>query len=146
MLKYDYFIAGRWRNKDKVKLILDAVRASGKTAYCFIENDYKGEVIKFDVNGNPDIFMKLSEQKPQNDPLIREIFNKDMNAQKNSDAFLLVLPGGTSSHIEAGAAFGMGKKCYAVGQLEKTETLYCIFDKIFPDIKSLQDWLSLNSV
>ena len=144
MLKYDYFIAGRWRNKDNIKLVLDTVRASGKTAYCFIENDYKGKSIEFDTNGNPDIFMKLSEQKPQNDPLIRKIFDNDMDAQKNSDAFLLVLPAGTSSHIEAGAAFGMGKKCYAVGQLEKTETLYCIFDKIFPDINSLQIWLDKN--
>ena len=28
------------------------------------------------------------------------------------------------------AAYGMGKKCYAVGIPEKTETLYCIFEKI----------------
>jgi len=39
------------------------------------------------------------------------------------------------------AAYGMGKKCYAVGIPEKTETLYCIFEKIFRDPKELSAWL-----
>ena len=33
-----------------------------------------------------------------------------------------------------GVAYVMGKKCYAIGTLEKTETLYHIFDKIFPSL------------
>jgi hypothetical protein len=43
--------------------------------------------------------------------------------------------------MEAGASYGMGKKCYAVGVPEKTETLYSIFDEIFPDIDSLKNWI-----
>jgi hypothetical protein len=35
----------------------------------------------------------------------------------------------------------MGKRCYAIGIPEKTETLYSIFDEIFPDVNSLEDWL-----
>jgi hypothetical protein len=86
--------------------------------------------------------MKQSEALPQDDPLIRKIFDKDIAAERAADNFLLVLPAGIAGHIEAGAAFGMGKKCYAVGQLEKTETLYCIFDEIFPDIAALEAWLA----
>jgi len=141
MQNYDFFIAGRWRNKDNIQPVLDAVRASGKTAYCFIENDYAGEAVEFKKDGDPDEFMKQSEALPQDDPLIRKIFEKDIAAERAANNFLLVLPAGIAGHIEAGAAYGMGKKCYAIGQLEKTETLYCVFDKIFPDMPALQAWL-----
>ena len=142
MVKYDFFIAGRWRNKDNVKKVLDLVRESGRTAYCFIENSYEGEVVEFKMDENPDVFMKQSEEMPQYDPLISKIFEADIAAERSSDNFLLVLPAGMAGHIEAGVAYGMGKKCYAVGRPEKTETLYNIFDEIFPDLSSLQTWLN----
>jgi hypothetical protein len=141
----DFFIAGRWRNKDNIKPVLDAVRACGKTAYCFIENEYPGEAVEFKLAGDPDAFMKQSEALPQNDPLIRKIFDADIAAEREAASFLLVLPAGNAAHIEAGAAYGMGKKCYAVGKLEKTETLYCIFEQIFPDITSLQAFLNSSA-
>lgn len=141
MIKYDFFIAGRWRNKDNIKPILDVVRSEGRSAYCFIENEYTGETVEFKLDGDPETFMKQSEALPQDDPLIRKIFNADITAEKESENFLLVLPAGIAGHIEAGAAYGMGKKCYAIGKLEKTETLYCIFDEIFPDVESLKRWL-----
>jgi hypothetical protein len=141
MATYDFFIAGRWRNKDNIKPVLDAVRAGGRTAYCFIENEYKGEAIEFKMDEDPGAFMKRLEAMAQDDPLIRKIFTTDINAEREADNFLLVLPAGIAGHIEAGVAYGLGKKCYAIGQLEKTETLYCIFDMIFPDLAALQAWL-----
>lgn len=146
MSKYDFFIAGRWRNKDNIKPVMDMVRASGKTAYCFIENAYEGEAVEFKQDGDPETFMAAFEALPQDDPLTRKIFEVDITAERESDAFILVLPAGIAGHIEAGAAYGMGKKCYAVGKLEKTETLYCIFDEIFPDLAALQAWLNRNKV
>lgn len=145
-MKYDFFIAGRWRNKDNIKPVLDAVRSAGKTAYCFLENEYKGEKVEFMMDGDPDAFMKKTEAMPQNDPFIRKIFEIDITAEKESKNFLLVLPAGIAGHMEAGAAYGMGKKCYAVGAPEKTETLYCVFDQIFPDVDSLNEWLRSSSV
>lgn len=141
MSKYDFFIAGRWRNKDNIKPVVDMVRTSGHSAYCFIENEYESETLSVKVDGDPEMFMKQSEAMAQDDPIIREIFDADISAERAADIFLLVLPAGIAAHIEAGAAYGMGKKCYAIGQLEKTETLYCIFDRIFPDLESLEDWL-----
>lgn len=143
MSKYDFFIAGRWRNKDNIRPVLDAVRASGKTAYCFIENAYEGEKLSFNADSQEDIetTMQASEVMPQDDPMIRKIFENDINGERDSANFLLVFPAGIAGHIEAGVAYGMGKKCYAIGKPEKTETLYCVFDKIFPSIESLQDWL-----
>ncbi|MGE5312771.1 MAG: hypothetical protein ACM3MA_02040 [Acidobacteriota bacterium] len=140
-MKYDFFIAGRWRNKDNVKAVLDVVRASGKSAYCFIENTYEGEKVEFRMDGNADDSMKKTEAMSQTDPFIQKIFETDMQAEKNSEHFILVLPAGIAGHVEAGVAYGAGKKCYAIGKPEKTETLYCIFEEIFEDAKALSRWL-----
>jgi hypothetical protein len=141
MAKYDFFVAGRWRNKDNVKRVLDAVRQNGKTAYCFLENDYKGEVVELRMDQDPEVFMKELEELPQSHPFIQKIFDIDMAAEREANAFLLVFPAGIAAHVEAGIAYGLGKKCYAIGKLEKTETLYNIFDKIFPDLESFLEWL-----
>lgn len=146
MARYDFFIAGRWRNKDNIKPVLDMVRESGKTAYCFIDNAYEGERLSFNADSQEDIeaTMQASEAMPQNDPMIRKIFEADIMGEREADSFLLVFPAGIAAHIEAGVAYGMGKRCYAIGQPEKTETLYCIFDKIFPDMEAFGGWLKRN--
>ncbi len=64
-----------------------------------------------------------------------------MEAEKNSDNFLMVLPAGKSGHIEAGVAYGLGKKCYAIGEFDATDSLYNIFEEIFKDEKELKEYL-----
>lgn len=49
---------------------------------------------------------------------------------------ILLLPAGTSAHIEAGIAFGLGKKLILIGKPEKPETLYFIFDEYYGTIES----------
>jgi hypothetical protein len=142
MSKYDFFIAGRWRNYSEVKKALDSVRAYNKTAYCFIENLYEGSKVEFKRDASIESIMQKLESLPKDDDFIKHIFQNDMQAQRDSDNFLLVLPAGISGHVEAGASYGMGKKCYALGIPEKTETLYGIFNEIFPDLESLENWLS----
>lgn len=125
-----------------VKEVLDLIRSKNKTAYCFIENLYEGEKVEFSLEGDIETIMQKLESLSQDDPFVRKVFMTDITAERESDNLILVLPAGISGHVEAGAAFGMGKKCYAVGKLEKTETLYCIFDKIFVDVQELGNWLS----
>src|SRR4029078_8696342 len=103
MAKYDFFIAGRWRNINNIKPVLDAVRASGKTAYCFIENEYEGEAVAFKMDDDPDILIKQTEELPQDDPFIRKTFALDIAAVSEAENLLLVLPAGIAGHIEAGA-------------------------------------------
>jgi hypothetical protein len=149
MTKYDYFIAGRWRNYENVKAALDVVRAAGKTAYCFIENHYTGEKVEFDplAVGEGDIESTMSslEGLSLDDPMVRKIFENDITGEREAINFVLILPAGISGHIEAGIAYGLGKRCYAIGQPEKTETLYSVFEKIFPDLRSFEDWLDKQS-
>ena len=65
-------------------------------------------------------------------------------SEKKANKFLLVLPAGRSGHIEAGIAYGMGKKCYAIGEYDATESLYNIYDNIFEDEEELDKFLSDN--
>ena len=111
MAHYDFFIAGRWRNYKEVKKVLDEIRASGKTAYCFIENLYEGSKIEFKQDESIESIMQKLESLPSDDDFIKHIFDNDMQAEKESDNFLLVLPAGISGHVEAGVAYGLGKKC-----------------------------------
>jgi len=54
---------------------------------------------------------------------------------------LVVLPAGKSAHIEAGIAYGLGKKCYAIGEYDATDSLYNIFEEIFENVSELETFL-----
>jgi hypothetical protein len=139
--KYDYVIVGRWRNRDKVNAVKGALRAAGKTVYCFTDNAYDGDGIKFETHdkADPEAMIAATEHLPdwQTNPTFRSIFEADMQGLKDSGALILVFPSGLAAHMELGVAYGMGKKCYGIGQPEKIETLYLMFDKLFPDVDGL---------
>ena len=145
-MKYDYFIAGRWRNHSAIREVLEEIRNSKKTAYCFIENSYEGDGIKFEANKNADAEAMMATTESlknwQDNPTFKEIFEKDMSALKDSQALVLVFPAGLSAHMELGAAYGMGRKCYGIGKPEKPETLYMMFDQIFPTTKKFLEQIA----
>lgn len=131
-MKYQYFIASRWRNKDTVLELTKKLRAKGKSVYCFIEGDGKAYELK-NADQEPEEFMRVLENIPdwRNDFRVREVFDVDMNALKDSECLILLLPAGKSAHLEAGVAYGMGKKCILVGEQQETESLYLIFDEMY---------------
>ena len=131
-MKYQYFIASRWRNKTSVLELTVKIRATGKTVYCFIEGDGTDYELKdLEESHTPEEFMQTFENIPnwQTDTKVKEIFDVDMNALKDSEALILLLPAGKSAHVEAGAAYGMGKKCILIGEQKETESLYLIFSE-----------------
>jgi len=138
-MTYDYFLAGRWRNHENIRPILDALRAADQKVYCFIDNAYDGDDIKIDiVPDDADTMMKGLETVKdwQTNPTFRQIFENDMNGVKESKNFILTFPAGLSAHMELGVAYGLGRKCYGIGVPEKHETLYLMFDEIYPDVES----------
>lgn len=130
---YDYFISGRWRNRDNVLDLTNKIRAKGKKVYCFLEADHSKERVKDDPEASMQAFEKLDWKT---DLYVRKVFNNDMNAQRESENFVLLLPAGKSAHIEAGASYGMGRKCILVGEQTEAESLYLIFDEVYSDVKS----------
>jgi len=125
---YDFFISGRWRNRDKVVALTHEIRKKGHSAYCFFETLLSKERAKNDPEEEMKFFEKLDWR---NDPYVKDIFTTDMEAEKNSDVFVMLLPAGKSCHIEAGAAYGMGKKCILIGKQKEAESLYLIFHEIY---------------
>lgn len=141
-MKYDYFVGGRWRNHEAIRHVLDVLDSSGKSTYCFINNSYDGDDISIDATNSKgddvETFMQHLEtiEDWQTNPTYRQIFENDMNGIKDARETIIVFPAGLSAHMELGAAYGMGKKCYGIGKPEKYETLYLMFDEIYPDIES----------
>ena len=138
--KYEFFIAGRARNKDNILEICDEFDKLNISYYCFLKNEdsygsYANESAS--TEEKQEVFESLGLKSET----VLRIFNEDMEAEKNSENFLLVLPAGKSGHIEAGVAYGMGKKCYAIGEFDATDSLYNIFEEICSSKEELKSFL-----
>lgn len=136
-MKYQYTIVSRWRNREKVEELTSKLREKGKTVYSFIEGDGSNHALKdSEQKYTPEEFMQKYESIPnwKNDPQVHEIFKIDMNALKNSENVILLLPAGKSAHIEAGIAYGLGKNLILIGEQKETESLYLIFSHFFDSI------------
>lgn len=125
----DYMVIGRFRNLDNVRDLIGAIRDKGKTCYDFTDKPADPS----NPSASPAIQMDGLESHPDflNDPVHRHHYERDLAGLKNAHTVVLLLPAGTSAHIEAGIAFGMGKQLVLIGKPEKPETLYFIFDYCF---------------
>ncbi|KKS04791.1 MAG: hypothetical protein UU56_C0003G0079 [Candidatus Curtissbacteria bacterium GW2011_GWA2_41_24] len=92
----------------------------------------------FDPNEDPEKVMKSFESIPdwRNNKTIKRIFKIDLQGLKDSMAVIVLLPGGKSTHLEAGIAYGLNKKLILIGEQKETESLYLIFKEVFPSVPS----------
>ena len=138
--KYEFFIAGRTRNKECILKICDLFDKHGVSYYCFLKNQDTfnsfGTEAK-DMEEKMEVFENLGLKSP----VVLNIFEQDLANEKASRNLLLVLPAGKSAHIESGIAYGMGKKCYAIGEFDATDSLYNIFENIFASAGELEEFL-----
>ncbi len=140
-MKYEFFIAGKTRNKDYILSICDIFDKYNISYYCFLKNDETMNSYGSD-NQTAEENMQVFENLDLKSDIVLKIFNEDLDNEKASKNFILVLPAGKSGHIEAGIAYGLGKKCYAIGEYDATDSLYNIFENIFTDEKELEEFLS----
>lgn len=138
-------VAGRTRNIPAILEVCKALKSIGKTYYCFAENEKSHKKAGFNLHDHPDKLAADYEKRDLNSDGIRTIFNDDLDGLKSADSLILVLPAGISSHMEAGIAYGLGKRCYAIGSYEKTDSLYLIFDKIFANIDEMKDYFTKHT-
>ena len=107
------------------------IREKSYKVYCFLEAPHSTHRIHDD----PEESMRAFEQLDwRNDPYIKEVFHNDMEGEKNSEKFVMLLPVGKSCHIEAGVAYGLGKECILIGEERQAESLYLIFDKQYSTV------------
>lgn len=127
-MHYNFFIASRFRNKQAVLDLTEKLRKKGKTVYCFVE--------EYDDSQTPEEYMQHFESIPnwREAESVKAMFEKDMQALRDSDALILLLPAGKSAHVEVGAAYGMGKTCIVIGEQKEAESLYLIFKEAYQSI------------
>ena len=129
-MEYDFFIAGRTRNKENILRICDIFDKHNISYYCFLKNDETMNSFGA-LSQTEEEKMEVFENLNLKSETVLKIFEEDLKNERASKNLLLVLPAGKSAHIEAGIAYGLGKKCYAIGEYEATDSLYNIFEYIF---------------
>jgi hypothetical protein len=138
--KYEFFIAGKTRNKDSILRICDIFDKHNISYYCFLKND--DTMNSYGKEGQTEEEkMQVFENLGLKSDIVLNIFKQDLDNEKACKNLLLVLPAGKSGHIEAGIAYGMGKKCYAIGEFDATDSLYNIFENIFESEQQLEEFL-----
>ena len=138
--KYEFFIAGKTRNKDNILRICDIFDKYNISYYCFLKNDETMNSYGTEDQTEEEKMQVFEELELKSDVVLK-IFHEDLDSEKAAKNFLLVLPAGKSGHIEAGIAYGMGKKCYAIGEYDATDSLYNIFENIFETEEQLEEFL-----
>ena len=140
-MKYDFFIAGRARNKDNILKICNLMDKYNISYYCFLKNEKNWGY--GNSNQTPEERQREFESLDLKSDIVLNLFKQDMDGEKESENLLLVLPAGKAAHIESGIAYGLGKKCYAIGEYDATDTLYNIFEKIFSSETELEQHLKI---
>jgi len=132
-----YFIASRWRNKKEVIRLYEALKkkVGEDNVFCFFNNRYNIHHSQGDPEKEMEEFENLKNW--QNNDFVKQIFSEDIQQLKEADALIMLLPAGNSAHIEAGIAYGLGKKCILVGKVEATESHYLIFHEYYDSIEEL---------
>ena len=127
-------VIGRVRNSENITRLVEGIEAKGFSCYNFLSKPATPDT--------PDLpweeQMEVLESHPDfwNDPVHRDHFETDMAGLKNADTIVLLLPAGLAAHMEAGASYGLGKKMVLIGEVEKPETLYLMFNERYADIET----------
>lgn len=136
-MKYQYYIASRWRNKDTVMELTEKLRTKDKTVFCFMDPDTTDYALyKKEREHSPEEWMQHVEALPdwQNNKDLKEILKIDHDALRESENLILLLPAGKSAHLDAGMAHGLGKKCILIGEQKEAEIAYMIFSEFYDSI------------
>jgi len=121
-----YFIASRWSNMKAVQYLTENLRALGHEVFSYGTDDRN-----FVPSANLQEPEAASIENWRTDRNLKAIFSRNMEGIANCEVFVLLLPAGNTSHIEAGIAYGLAKKTILIGQPEKPESHYLAFSDWF---------------
>ncbi|MFA5986962.1 MAG: hypothetical protein WC819_06475 [Parcubacteria group bacterium] len=129
----DYTILAKFRNKGNVECLIGELQKRGKSCYNFC--DMPADPANPDAL--PEEQMKVFESVTNfmDDEYYRRVFKRDLKGLREAEKVIVLLPAGNSVHIEAGIAYGWGKPLILIGELEKPESLYLIFEERYETIE-----------
>lgn len=128
----DFTIISKFRNKDNCDLLAKKLEEKGKSCYNFCRKPADPD----NPDASPEEQMKKFEETKDffENEYFKEIFKADLEGLKNADTVIMLLPAGDSVHIEAGIAYGLGKRLVLIGEPKKPDSLYLIFKERYKDI------------
>lgn len=85
--KYDFFIAGRARNKENILEICDLFDKYEISYYCFLK--YEDNWDYGNKDQTPEERQKEFESLDLKDDIVLNLFNSDMKGEKNSKKFVI---------------------------------------------------------
>lgn len=132
------YVASSWRNP-YYESVVKRLKAEGFSVYDFRNPPHGGTGFHWtDVDENaPDwTFEQYSEGLSH--PLAERQFAADLDALRQADTCVLVLPCGRSAHTEAGWMAGAGKKVVVyIPEMVEPELMYKLFDEVVGSLDDL---------
>jgi hypothetical protein len=129
-MQTDYMVIGRSRNADNIQRLVDGIEAKRYSCYNFLNIPASPE--------NPDLSWE-EQMNIWNSADYKATFQTDMAGLQNAHTIIMLLPAGLAAHMEAGVAFGLNKNLILIGEVEKPETLYLMFQERYKDIEEFLD-------
>lgn len=120
-----------------VEQLTEELRKRGYEAYSYLQSG-----ANLSTGGSIEEELKMFSTGLQNwekDPNIKKIFDAELEGLKQSDAVILLEPAGHSSLLETGAGFGMGKKVFVVGAIDKPEVALLGATGFYPNANAFLD-------
>ena len=100
------YVASSWRN-EVYPQVVELLRSAGHEVYDFRHQSVSWEEFDWNVTqgvSSAELWDVLDH------PAVRDRFHNDMNALRDCDAVVCVLPCGRSAHLELGYGIGTGKR------------------------------------
>lgn len=128
-----YFIASRWNNMKAVQYLTENLHALGHEIFSYV-SDERNFVPQKELSEPAAVFSPGDDWRER--PALKKLFEKDMEGLAGCDVMVLLLPAGESSHIQAGIAFGLGKRVVLIGAPEQAKSHYLISSEWHKTIES----------
>jgi len=134
------YIASSWKNERMAINLAHMLRIDGHEVDCFCDASTGRYVFHWSEVGKAEDLDAISFLE---DPRAQRAFHEDKAKIDWSDAVVLLLPSGKSSHLEAGYAVGSSKLLFVLGEFPKGEweVMYSFADGLFRDLEKLRDRL-----
>ena len=132
------YVASSWRNKYFPEVVR-RLREEGHDVYDFRNPPHGGSGFRWtDVDENAPNWTFAQYAAGLRHPLAERQFAADLEALRESDVCVLVLPCGRSAHTEAGWMAGAGKKVVAfIPEMVEPELMYKLFDAVVGTLDDL---------
>lgn len=134
------YVASSWDNPQQ-PAVVEELRRRGHTVSDFRHPHARDDCNVWDMlNVNRDEVTGEMLADLLDEPVVYERYREQLEAMRDADLCLLLLPSGRSAHIEAGYMKGLGKTVYVFGSVFdrlRPELMYLAFDAFFPLYETL---------